>query len=258
MLDRANSQHGSPPNTSRKPRRKGHLDHEVNMKTIFVLIGLAATCLLIATHKVEAQKQSAATPSAETVANVYFRYSVTSHSGGALSPTGFRKTNGYELGFGVYVMEWQGEVLFQQEGYKAGNIFVGYWQNFSVLNQKPGTLDSLIVGNTIFFNKGTTVRLTGTATFRKTEKSPRLEAFEVKTSQVLPTAPPDRRNLRAFLVLQVTNGGFNTEQRNEIENKPTDEAVDQTMVIIRNRLKCSALQTTAWSEVNTQMDGINI
>lgn len=162
-------------------------------------------CLLGATHKIEAQKKSAATPSAESIVNAYFRYRVTSQSGGDLLPTGFRKTNGYEQGFGLYVIEWQAEILFQQDGYKAGDMFVGYWQNFSVLHQKPGTLDSLIVGNTIPFKKGTTVRLTGTATLRKTEKGPRLEGFEVKTSQVLakvapPPKPISKSDVRAPLI----------------------------------------------------------
>ena len=213
------------------------------MKTLFVLATMIAVIFLAAPSKIEAQKRSgAATPSAETVANFYFRYRVTSQSGGALSPTGFRKTNGYESSFGLYVMEWQGEVLFQQDGYKAGDMFVGYWQNFSVLNQKPGTLDSLIVGNTIFFNKGTTVRLTGTATFRKTEKGPRLEAFEVKTSQVLATrtvarpkqiskpkvTPSRRMSPDASLIAAVTKGdvvaarsallkGANVEAKDERE-----------------------------------------
>jgi hypothetical protein len=155
------------------------------MKSPFIFASLVVVCCFAATHKIEAQKRSAATPSAESIVNAYFRYRVTAESGGALSPTGFRKTNGYEQGYGLYVMEWQAEVLFQQDGYKAGDFFVGYWQNFRVLQQKPGTLDSLIVGNTILFNKGTTVRLTGNATLRKTEKGPRLEAFDVRTSQVL-------------------------------------------------------------------------
>lgn len=173
------------------------------MRTLFVLASVMVVLVLAAPNKIKAQKRSAAAPSAESIVNAYFRYRVTSESGGALSPTGFRKTNGYESGFGLYVMEWQAEVLFQQDGYKAGDMFVGYWQNFRVLNQKPGTLDSLIVGNTIFFNKGTTVRLTGTATFRKTEKGPRLEAFDVKTSQVLgrvaatPTKPISKPKIPA-------------------------------------------------------------
>ncbi|MFY9622676.1 MAG: ankyrin repeat domain-containing protein [Pyrinomonadaceae bacterium] len=140
---------------------------------------------LAAPNKIEGQKRSAATPTVESSVNAFFRHRVTTESGGALSPAGFRKTNGYEQGYGIYVMEWQGEVLFHQDGYKAGDFFVGYWQNFRVLQQKPGTLDSLIVGNTILFTKGTTVRLIGNATLRKTEKGWRLEGFEVKTSQVL-------------------------------------------------------------------------
>lgn len=163
------------------------------MKTLFIFASMMVVLFISAPSKIDAQKRSAAVPSVESVVNYYFRYRVTSESGGALSPTGFRKTNGYEEGYGLYVIEWQAEVLFQQDGYKAGDIFVGYWQNFQVLQQKPGTLDSLIVGNTILFNKGTTVRLNGTATLRKTEKGPRLEAFSVKTSQVLgqvAVAPP--------------------------------------------------------------------
>ena len=129
------------------------------MKTSFVLASVIVVLFLAAPNEVEAQKRKPTIPPESTV-NAYLRYRVTEESGSALSLAGFRKTNGYEQGYGIYVIEWQAEILFEQTGFKAGNMFMGYWQDFHVLQQKPGTLDSLVVGNTILFNKGTTVRLT--------------------------------------------------------------------------------------------------
>lgn len=154
------------------------------MKTLFVLASVMVVLFLAAPNRIEAQKRKAVIP-VESTANAYLRNRVTTESRGALSLAGFRKTNGYERGYGVYVIEWQAEILFQQEGYKAGDFFMGSWQDFRVLQRQPGTLDSLVVGNTKHFNKGTTIRLTGDATMRKTEQGWRLEGLSVKTSQVI-------------------------------------------------------------------------
>lgn len=210
------------------------------MKKLHIVVGLMVVLFLALPDWAEAQKRKSAIPTESTV-NAYLRQRVTSESGGALSLGGFRKTNGYEQRpTGMYVIEWQADVIFEQEGYKSGDFFVGYWRNFAVLKQQPRTLDSLIVGNTIHFNKGTTVRLTGNATLRNTEQGWRLEGFQVKTSQVL-AQPTEGHTFRVYLVLHVTNGGYDAEQRKEIENKPTDALVDQTIEIIRNRLKMFGL-----------------
>ncbi len=111
---------------------------------------------------------------------------VAAQSRGDISLLNFRKTNGFEQGSSqLYVVEWQADIIFEQAGYKAGDMFVGYWQDFSVLQQKPGTLDSLVVGNTIRFDKGTKVRLTGNSTLRKTEQGWRTEELSVKSYRVL-------------------------------------------------------------------------
>ncbi len=169
------------------------------MKTLFVLASVMLVLFLATPNKVEAQERRAATPIEATV-NA-FRYRLTTESGGALLLTSFRKTNGYERGYGVYVIEWQAEILFQQAGYKAGDMFMGYWEDFRVLQQRPGTLDSLVVGNTIHFNKGTTVRLIGDATMRKTERGWRLEGLSVKTSQVIagPINGPSQGTSRLYV-----------------------------------------------------------
>ncbi|MDX6527964.1 MAG: hypothetical protein QOH41_254 [Blastocatellia bacterium] len=122
----------------------------------------------------------------EQTVNAVLRQAVMAQSRGALSLSSFQKTNGYEQDVTkMYVLEWQAEILFEQAGYKAGNAFVGYWQDFRVLQQQPGTLDSLVVGNTIHFNKGARIRLTGDSTFRKTEQGWRLEGLKTGTAQVV-------------------------------------------------------------------------
>jgi hypothetical protein len=127
----------------------------------------------------------------EQTINAVLRQAVISQSRGALILSSFQKTNGYEQEVTkMYVLEWQAEIVFQQEGYKAGNAFIGYWQDFRVLQQQPNALDSLVVGNTIHFNKGARIRLTGDSTFRKTEQGWRLEALKVQTSQVLAVSGP--------------------------------------------------------------------
>lgn len=130
----------------------------------------------------------------EQTVNAVLRQAVLSQSSGALILSSFQKINGYEQGVTkMYVLEWQAEIVFQQEGYKMGNVFVGYWQDFRILQQQPGPLES--IGNSPkHFNKGARIRLTGDSTFRKTEQGWRLEGLETKASQVLaergPTEPP--------------------------------------------------------------------
>ena len=127
----------------------------------------------------------------EQTVNAVLREAVSSQSRGALALSSFRKTNGYEQEVTkLYVLEWQAEILFQQAGYKAGNAFVGYWQDFRVLQQQPSTLDSLVVGNTIHFNRGARIRLTGDSTFRKTEQGWRLEGLKTGTAQVVAESGP--------------------------------------------------------------------
>ena len=127
----------------------------------------------------------------EQTINAVLREAVSSQSRGALALSSFRKTNGYEQEVTkLYVLEWQAEIVFEQAGYKAGNAFVGYWQDFRVLQQQPGTLDSLVVGNTIHFNKGARIRLTGDSTFRKTEQGWRLEGLKTGTAQVIAESGP--------------------------------------------------------------------
>jgi hypothetical protein len=126
--------------------------------------------------------------------NAVLEQAVISQSRGALTLSSFRKTNGYEQEVTkMYVLEWQAEIVFQQEGYKMGNFFVGYWQDFRVLQQQPGTLDSIGMSPK-HFNKGARIRLAGDSTFRKTEQGWRLERLETKTEQVVaesgPTDPP--------------------------------------------------------------------
>jgi hypothetical protein len=153
------------------------------MKTLFVLTSVMAVLFLAAPNKVEAQKRKAATP-IETTVNAYLRYRVTTESGGALSLASFRKTNGYERGYGLYVIEWQGDISVMQDIWKGGNLFVGYFQDFRVTAQEPGTLES-IGQSPKHFNKGTTIRLTGDSVLRKTEQGWRLEGLSVKTAEVM-------------------------------------------------------------------------
>jgi hypothetical protein len=155
-----------------------------------------AVILVMQEVSISAKPDSAASdkmPSDDRVpiVNAVLRQAVISQSGGALSLSSFEKTNGYEQDVTkMYVLEWQAEILFQQEGYKAGDAIIGYWQNFRVLQQQPSALDSLIVGNTIHFNKGARVRLTGDSVLRKTEQGWRIEGLTVKTSQVLAESGP--------------------------------------------------------------------
>lgn len=155
------------------------------MKSLYVLTGVMLVLFLAAPAKVEAQKRRAAPPT-EAPVNAGLRLRVVAESDGALSLAIFRKTNGYEKGFGLYVIEWQAEVMFEQAGYKPGNAIIGYWQDFRVLEQQPRGLDAAVGGgNTVHFDKGQRVRLTGDSMLRKTEQGWRLEGLSVKTAQLI-------------------------------------------------------------------------
>ena len=126
----------------------------------------------------------------EQTVNAVLRQAVISQSRGALTLSSFQKTNGYEQEVTkMYVLEWQAEILFEQEGYKMGNGFVGYWQDFRILQQRPGTLDSIGM-SPIHFNKGARIRLTGDSTFRKTEQGWRLEGLKTGAAQVVAESGP--------------------------------------------------------------------
>ena len=153
------------------------------MKKLLILACMMFLFFLARPYIIEAQKRKATVPTESSV-NTFLRNQVTEQSGGALSLTGFRKTNGYEERLtGMYVIEWQAEILFEQNGYKVGDVFVGYWQDFR-LSARPG--DDFMGRKPIHFDKGTTIRLTGIAMLRNTEKGWRLEGLSVKTSDLKP------------------------------------------------------------------------
>lgn len=134
---------------------------------------------------------SAGSDAREQTVSAVLGQAIISQSGGALTLASFRKTNGYEQEVTkMYVLEWQAEIVFQQAGYKPGNAFVGYWQDFRVLQRQPSTLDALVVGNTIHFNKGARIRLTGDSNFRKTEQGWRLEGMKTGSAQVIAEGGP--------------------------------------------------------------------
>ena len=152
---------------------------------------------------VKAPSSDATVPKDDTVAGVneYLRQRVTTESRGMLTLSSFRKTNGYAgpQGPNLYVLEWQADVAVQQDIWKAGDGMVGYWQNFGVMVQQPGTMDQLFLagsgqgGSAKRFAKGTQLRLAGDCMLRKTEQGWRMEAFTVKASQVVsvdPERPP--------------------------------------------------------------------
>ena len=134
-------------------------------------------------------------PKDDTVAGIkeYLRQRVAAESRGMLVLSSFSKVNGYEQEITkLYVIEWQAEIQFQQEGWKLGDAFVGYWKDFQISSQNPktgGINDLLLVasgrGDAKHFNKGAKIRLTGDCVLRKTEQGWRTEEFTVKTTQVL-------------------------------------------------------------------------
>ena len=137
----------------------------------------------------------------EAKAHEYLQQKIASESQGAITLDRFTKTNGYDqdsLGTKMYVLEWQAQISFQAEGWKAGNALVGYWETFDVLTRQPGSLNSLVMGGATRFDKGTKVLLSGDSMFRKTDKGWRVEALTVKTSQILPD-PEKERILNAFV-----------------------------------------------------------
>jgi hypothetical protein len=157
------------------------------MRTLSI-VTTAMLVLFIATPNTVAQRRKTGIPLESTV-SAALKYRVTVESNGALSVASFRKTNGYDSGNGLYVVEWQAEVLFEQEGYKAGNAIIGYWEDFRVLRQQPSNLDAIVVGNTIHFDKGVRVRLTGDSALRKTEQGWRSERLTVKTAEEIAGQP---------------------------------------------------------------------
>ena len=152
------------------------------MKTLFILASVMVV-ILFATPKGDAQ-QSNPVSTIEGTVNTYLHNRVESQSEGALSLLSFKKTNGYQQDYGVYVIEWQAVVTATKGCFKLGDPFEGLWRDFAVTYRSTGDLEKLIE-STLRLNKGTTIRLTGTSTQRTTEKGWRIENFKVDRSQVL-------------------------------------------------------------------------
>lgn len=179
------------------------------MKTLFILANLIVVLFIATPNKVEAQKSKATIPTEITV-DTYLRNRVTSQSGGALLVSSFSKTNGYAQGYGIYVIEWQALILVQQECWKSGDMFAGYWQNFQVFLRQPSGIDAVVVGvgTAKHLQKGQSVRLGGNAFMRKTEQGWRLENFEVKTASVLAASTGSVVTQGASKLYVAPNGEF--------------------------------------------------
>lgn len=154
-----------------------------NVKPFSLQVGLMTLLFLFIPNKVDAQKNQSSIPVESTVSS-YLRNRVAAESDGALALSSFQKTNGYASGAGIYVIEWQAILQFQQECWKPGDMFTGYWQDFRVMLREAEGLEA-VAAPSKRFDKGTTVRLGGNAMMRKTERGWRVETFEVKTAKTL-------------------------------------------------------------------------
>lgn len=144
-----------------------------------------AVLFLTVPNKVVAQKTIASIPDGSIV-SAYLRQRVTSESGGALSLAGFRKTNGYDPGFGFYIVEWQADILLQQDCWRYMKMS---WNGFHVITQQPlDTEDPNNIWDLRYFKEGTVFCLIGQSTLRNTEQGWRIEEekyLNVKTFQVI-------------------------------------------------------------------------
>jgi hypothetical protein len=145
---------------------------------------LALTLLMVAIIGCADRRQSLVREQLETA--------VASQSGGALSLSGFTKTNGIDREYGgqkAYTIEWQARIAVNTDVWKGGNAFEGYWSNFAVMSSEPSGLDSLLVGGVPRkFVKGTTVELKGQSTLEATENGWRITSTAVTASRVLQPA----------------------------------------------------------------------
>lgn len=163
---------------------------------------------------------------------------VSSQSNGIIKLDDFRKTNGYDqnmMGMQVYVLEWQADISTQQEVWKAGNAFEGYWQRFEVMTSKPGGWDAFLAGEPKHYGVGANIRLTGTSKLQKTEEGWRVEELTVKTSQTLsqgsvtsnstnpkPNISSDNSNLIQFIGTWSAYGtGYGAGNQKIIDKEPS-------------------------------------
>lgn len=119
-----------------------------------------------------------------TIVRSHLERRVGPESNNALALESFAKTNGYDQEMThLYMLEWQAEIRFVQQGWKPGDAIGGYWNDFQVLPARSGFL----TGSWEHFNQGTRVRLRGTAALRRTEQGWRIEEFTVSSYQKLAT-----------------------------------------------------------------------
>ncbi len=98
------------------------------------------------------------------------------------------KTDGYEKeekGMKVYVMEYDLYITALHAFWKSGNAFEGYWQSFQASRNKPANNPNSAPQ---FYQQNSRLKLSGNATFQKTERNVRMIDLDMSKVTKLSTA----------------------------------------------------------------------
>lgn len=112
-----------------------------------------------------------------------FENKVRSESQGMILFDYFKKTNGYERSDFTgqhYVIEYEAQVVVQQDIWKPWNLVEGDWKNFQVLKQQP---DRIWGTQAKFYSANTKARLNGKCRLIETDNGWRAEEFKTTSGK---------------------------------------------------------------------------
>jgi hypothetical protein len=123
-----------------------------------------------------------------------FEKKVASESRGQIALTNFAKTNGVQrevAGQRMYTMEFTSTLRFETGGWKGGDAFAGYFNNFAVGPGQPGGW-SAFGQSWKYFERNAELQADGEIQFENTENGWRPTVVEVKKVAVLSNRPDEQ------------------------------------------------------------------
>jgi hypothetical protein len=178
---------------------------------------------------------------------------VVSESQGALKLDNFKKINGSNQsskGMKIYSLQWQADISVQQDIWKGGNAFEGYWSSFRVSTKQPSYWDEMAMASSSqHFEKGTKIRLIGNSYLQKTDNGWIVAETDVQSSQILSKSEEsnvsNNENLNKNENLNENEANVRSEwsesERNDFINTCT-QAASNSMGQEKARAYCSCMQ----------------
>lgn len=118
----------------------------------------------------------------EEIAKTDLESYIANRSEQGLKLTDFKKTNGMDKqvrGVQCYSLEWEIILIAEQDIWKEGDSFVGWWYDFRVMKQEPRGFERIAARAPKFYPAGQRISLTGSTLLEQTENGWRVKEHKV-------------------------------------------------------------------------------